>query len=110
MSAIDDARRVAMRVANALTLETQTPEDMATDLVRQVRDARARAETAETERDALKAQLAEAVGVLQSVTGALESSFPGDETVGWPEFPEVSMTEAWERRLVARAFLAKAKP
>lgn len=39
-----------MRVANQLTQETQTPEEMATDLVRQVREAR-------LQRDALRAQV-----------------------------------------------------
>jgi hypothetical protein len=57
--------------------------------------------------ESLKAQLDEAVEVLRKTTEALEGSFPGDESVGLPEFPEVPLAEAWKRRIIARAFLAK---
>jgi hypothetical protein len=44
---------------------------------------------------------------LRSTLEALEAGFPGDESVGLPEFPSMSMNEAWARRVAARAVLAK---
>ncbi len=52
------------------------------------------------ERDEITASLRETVE-------ALESSFPGDDSVGLTEFPEVDLSEAWSRRLRAREALAK---
>ncbi len=77
-----------------------------------------------TERDALRARAAEWTEAqrvflaaereaadlreaLRSTLEALEASFPGDESVGLPEFPSMPMTEAWGRRVAARAVLAK---
>lgn len=52
----DDVRR-GLKLANALTLETQTVEDAITDLVRMVRAERARAEKVEIENMRLNARV-----------------------------------------------------
>ena len=59
------------------------------------------------EREELRAEIDAVVEALRSVTAALEASFPGDESVGAPEFPSMPLSEAWKRRLDARALLAK---
>lgn len=99
MSEFDSATEVS--AVERLKAQIAEAENLHAHYVERIRELQ--------EADAMT-ELREAVEVLRKVTEALEGSFPGDESVGWPEFPEVSMSQAWTRRVEARAFLAKVKP
>lgn len=66
IAALEADRAAALRLANDLTLETQTTEEAVADLVRIVRDARTRIA-------ALEASLAERDRVIEQVRGELEA-------------------------------------